>query len=102
MPDGSERDLGKIFDLDRSTLIKSMVQRMEECMRQAQAASDDLKAVVAECREAEFIVRDIDAMKTIARLRIKDKAAEAREKLEAMRRIGRAVGFDLFDWAGIA
>ena len=38
-------------------------------------------------------------MKKIAKLRLDDKASEAREQLSALERIGRAVGFDLFDWA---
>ena|ERR1700756_3125529 len=94
-----ERDFSKMFDLDRSTLIKNMVDRMESCMRQAQSAADDLKEVIADCREAEFIARDIGAMKKIARLRLKDQRAIAAEQIEALQRIGRAVGFDLFDWA---
>ncbi len=93
------RDFAKIFDLDRSTLTKSMVQRMEECMRQAKVAADDLKAVVAECVEREFSPRDIAAMKKLAKLRLEDKGGVAREQLEAMQRIGAAIGFDLFDWA---
>jgi hypothetical protein len=96
---GSGRDFEKIFDLDRSTLIKSMVQRMEECMRQAKVAADDLKEVVAECVEREIVQRDIVAMKKIAKLRLQDKGSDARDQLEALQRIGRVVGFDLFDWA---
>ena len=102
MPDDErkpERDLGTLFDLDRSTLIKNMVDRMETCMRHAQSAADDLKEVIADCREAELPARDISAIKKIARLRFKDKRAEAAEQIEALQRIGRAVGFDLFDWA---
>lgn len=100
-PDGAEpkRDFAKMFDLDRTTLTKSMVDRMERCMREAEAATADLKEVVAECREAEFSKRDIEAMKTIAKLRLQDKKRAAQEKLEALERVGKAVGFDLFDWA---
>ena len=94
-----KRDLHKVFDLDRTTLIKSMVDRMEQCMREADAARDDLKQIVAECREAEFGPRDIDAMKTVAKLRKDDKKGAAQEKLAALEKIGKATGFDLFDWA---
>ena len=31
--DEPKRDFTKMFDLDRSTLIKSMVDRMEECIQ---------------------------------------------------------------------
>ena len=94
-----KRDLHKMFDLDRSTLIKTMVDRMEQCMREADAARDDLKELLSECREAEFGPRDIAAMKKIAKLRKDDKGGDAKEQLEALQRIGRAVGYDLFDWS---
>ena len=42
--------------------------------------------------------RDITAKK-IAKLRLTDKGDDAREQLEALSRIGKAVAFDLFDWA---
>lgn len=41
-------------------------------------------------------------MKRIAKLRLDDKGSEAKEQLEALQRIGRAVSFDLFDWANAA
>lgn len=94
-----KRDFAKMFDLDRTTLVKSMVDRMERCMREADAARDDLKQILSECREAEFRAHDIAAMKKIAKLRKDDKLGDGREQLEALQRIGRAVGFDLFDWA---
>lgn len=93
-----KRDFGKMFDLDRSTLTKSFVDRMEECLRQQQVASDDLKQVCADAVEAEFGPNDIKAMKKIARIRLKDQRSDARDQLEALERIGRAVQFDLFDW----
>ena len=40
-------------------------------------------------------------MKKIARLRLKDQKGRAQEQLEALERIGKAVEFDLFDWAGV-
>jgi uncharacterized protein (UPF0335 family) len=104
-PRGEEhpkRDLHKMFDLDRKTLIKSMVDRMEQALREQDAARDDLKEIVSECREAEFGPRDIAAMKKIAKLRKDDKGGDAKEQLEALQRIGNAVGFDLFDWAATA
>lgn len=94
-----KRDFAKMFDLDRTTLTKSMVDRMERCLRDAESARDDLKEVVAECNNAEFGKRDIEAMKKIAKLRLQDKKGAAQEQLEALERIGKAVGFDLFDWA---
>lgn len=100
--DGTEptRDFAKMFDLDRSTLIKNMVDRMEACIRASTASREDLKEIATECRdEHEFPPREIIAMKKIAKLRLDDKGAEAREQLSALERIGRAVGFDLFAWA---
>jgi uncharacterized protein (UPF0335 family) len=97
--DEQKRDFAKMFDLDRTTLVKSMVDRMETCLREAASARDDLKEVLAECLQAEFPKRDIEAMKKIAKLRLDDKKGAAQEQLEALDRIGKAIGFDLFDWA---
>jgi uncharacterized protein (UPF0335 family) len=93
-----KRDFNKMFDLNRSTATKDFVTRMEECMRQQQVAADDLKQVVADATEAEFGPKDIRAMKRIAKWRLRDQLASAKEELEALERIGRAVQFDLFDW----
>lgn len=100
--DGHEpvRDFGKMFDLDRTTLTKNMVERMERALREADAAREEMKGVVADCKEREFAPRDIQAMKKIAKLRVDDKKSAAQEQLEALERVGKAVGFDLFDWAG--
>lgn len=65
-------------------------------MRQAEAARDDLKEILAEAKEAEFGRRDIEAMKKIAQLRLRDMREEAAGKLAALRRIGDACQFDLF------
>lgn len=98
-PSTPSRDWSATLDLNRSTATKSFVDRMEECMRQAEIARDDLKAVLADAKEAEFSPRDIEAMKKIAKLRLKDERGRAQEQLEALQRIGKAVGFDLFDWS---
>jgi uncharacterized protein (UPF0335 family) len=94
-----KRDFNAIFDLDRKKITRTFVDRMEQAMREADAARDDLKEVVAEAREANFGPRDIEAMKKIAKLRKDDKGGAAREQLESLKKIGGAVGFDLFDWA---
>ena len=94
-----KRDFVEMFDLDRKKLTKTIVDRMEHAMRERDAAADDLKQIVAECREATFKPRDIEAMKKIAKLRKDDKRGAAQEQLEALERIGGIVGFDLFDWA---
>lgn len=94
-----ERDLDAVFDISRKKLTKNMVDRMEQAMREADAARDDLKAIVAECREANFGPRDIEAMKKIAKLRKDDKGGAAKEQLAALDKIGGIVGFNLFDWA---
>lgn len=94
-----KRDFAKMFDLDRTTLTKSMVDRMETCMRDMETARGDLKEVIEQAKEAEFGKRDIEAMKKIAKLRLDDKKGAAQEQLAALERVGKAVGFDLFDWA---
>lgn len=95
-----KRDFNEIFDLDRKKLTRGLVDRMEQTMREADTARDDLKQIISECREAQLSPRDIEAMKKIAKLRKDDKRERAKEQLEALERIGGIVGFDLFDWAG--
>ena len=92
----SDTDWTKKLDLNRTAITADFVARMEACMRQQQTAADDLKEVVAQANEAEFSKRDIEAMKKIARLRLKDQIGRAREQLDALRRIGDAVQIDLF------
>jgi uncharacterized protein (UPF0335 family) len=102
MKDGDahpDRDFGKMLDLNRSSLTKNMVTRMEECMRAADIARDDLKEVVAECVQAEFGPLDIAAMKKIARLRLRDQQNTAKDQLRSLQKIAEAVDFNLFDWA---
>lgn len=94
-------DWAQRLDLDRTTATKNFVDRIEECLRDAQTAADDLKGVLAEAKEAEFAPRDVEAMKKIARLRLKDQIGRAQEQLEALQRIGDAVGADLFAWAAL-
>ncbi len=96
-----KRDWSKTLDLDRTTITREFVNRMETCMRQVQDAQEDLKQVIADAKEAEFKPRDVEAMKKIAKLRLKDQKGRAQEQLEALDRIGRAVEFDLFDWAAV-
>ena len=96
-----KRDWTKTLDLDRTAITREFVNRMENCMRQSQDAQDDLKQVIADAKGAEFKPRDVEAMKKIARLRLKDQKGRAQEQLEALERIGKAVEFDLFDWAGV-
>lgn len=97
--DTPEKDLGEIFDLDRKGLTAQLVTNMEQCLRDAQSAREDLKQVIASAKEAQFSRKDIAAMRKIANLRMKDQLTEAREQLAALERVGQAVGFDLFRWA---
>ena len=92
----SDTDWTKKLDLNRTTITKDFVARLETCMRDAETAAADLKEVVAQAAEAEFTKRDIEAMKKIARLRLKDQVGRAREQIDALRRIGAAVQCDLF------
>jgi uncharacterized protein (UPF0335 family) len=85
------------FSLNRTTAISSFVDRFESCMRDKEAAEDDIKEVAAEAKEAEFGPDDIQAMKLVARLRVKDQTTKARDKLAALRRVASAVQLTLFD-----
>lgn len=99
--DEPKRDFAKMLDLNRSTLIRTMVDQMEQALRDIDGAQEDLKQLVAAAKQHEFSPRDVAAMKQIAKLRLKDQGGAAKEKLEALERIGKAVGFDLFDWGGV-
>lgn len=92
-------DIAQIFDLDRKQATRKLVENMEQCMRDIENAQEDLRQVVASAKEAEFSVREVAAMKTVAKLRIKDQLGAAREKMGALERVSEAVGCPLFDWA---
>lgn len=94
-----KRDWTKTLDLNRTQLTKDMVDRFLDAMQRQQIAAEDIKIIAVAALEQEFSKRDIGAMKAIAKLRLNDKKSEAQEKLEALERIGKAVGFDLFDWS---
>jgi hypothetical protein len=96
--DEPKRDWTTTLDLNRTKLTQDMVDRFHDAMTRQQIAAEDIKVIALAALEAEFSKRDIGAMKTIAKLRLNDKSSEAREKLEALERIGQAVGMDLFDW----
>ena len=102
MSEEPKRDLEKMFDLNRSQLTRDLVNQFEDAMRRQETAADDIKEITATAKEQEYGPRDIEAMKKIAKLRLKDKGGAAREQLESLSRIGKTVGFDLFDWAGVA
>lgn len=95
------RNLEHMLDLNRTQITRDIVEQMEAAMRRQHLAGEDLRAIVAAAKEQEYPLRDIAAMKQIARLRLSDKCSEASDKLEALQRIGKTVGVDLFDWAGV-
>lgn len=92
----SDTDWTKKLDLNRTTITTNFVDRFEEVMRQQEAAANDLKEITADASEQEFSKRDIEAMKKIAKFRLKDQIGRAREQISALRRIGAAVQCDLF------
>ena len=97
---GPKRDWSATLDLDRKTVTNNLVDRFEEVMRQQQECSADLKTLTEEAtNKHEFGPLEVNAMKRIAKLRLKDEGGRAREQLTALHRVGLAVGFDLFDWA---
>ena len=91
-----ERDFSKMLDLDRTTAISDFVERFERCMRDKEAAEDDIKELAAEAKEAEFGPDDIAAMKKVARLRLKDQVTKARDQLAALQRVASAIQLTLF------
>jgi hypothetical protein len=101
MPDASEppRDFERMLDLNRSTLIRDFVDEMEARMREVETARVGLKDIVEAAKNQEFTPAEANAMKKIAKLRLKDKKAEAQGELEALDRIGKAADYDVFDWS---
>lgn len=93
------RDFEAMLDLDRSTLTRNFVDRIEALLRAQEEARNDLKDVLDEALHAEFRKHDIAAMKKIAKLRLQDKVGDAREQLAALERISEIVGMPLFDWS---
>jgi uncharacterized protein (UPF0335 family) len=93
----SNPDFNRMLDLDRTTAISDFVERFEQCMREKEAAEDDIKELAAEAKEAEFGPDDIQAMKKVARLRLKDQVTKARDQLAALQRISNAVQLTLFE-----
>ena len=93
-----KKDWMQVLDLNRTTAIKSYVDRMERCLRDIDAAREDLKEVAREAKEAEFSPRMVKAMNKVAKLRKDDKKGAAQEELAALEAVGKAVGFDLFSW----
>jgi uncharacterized protein (UPF0335 family) len=95
----SDTDWTKKLDLNRTTITTDFVNRFEAVMRDQQTAADDLKEIAAQAAEQEFTKRDIEAMKKLAKMRLKDQIGRAREQIDALRRIGAAIQIDLFDVA---
>lgn len=96
-----KRDWTKTLDLNRTKLTCDMVDRFFDAMTRQQIAAEDIKVITLSAIEAEFSKRDIGAMKTIAKLKLKDQKSRAQEKLEALERISKIVQFDLFDFAAV-
>jgi hypothetical protein len=101
IPGDPPRDFARMLDLDRSTLIKDFVGEMEARMRDVETALSDLKDIAEAAARQEFTPREVAAMKKIAKLRLKDQKAAASLELEALQRIGRAAGFDVFDFGAV-
>ena len=99
--DEPKRDWEATLDLNRTKLTQDIVDNLHDAMVRQQIAADDIKILKANALEQEFSKRDIAAMVTIARLRLKDQKSQAQEKLEALERIGKIVQFDLFDFSAV-
>jgi uncharacterized protein (UPF0335 family) len=93
-----KRDFSKMLDLNRATITKEYVDQYEVAFQQQVSAASDIRQITDDAKEAEFGPREIKAMKRIAKLRLQDKLADAKEDLEALERVGRLVQFDLFDF----
>lgn len=94
-------DIVAKMGLGSEQAIRDYVDRMEHCMRSAQAAADDLKEIVADAQEIGFKPNDIAAMKKFAKLRLKDQLGRAREQLWSLKKISEAAQEDLFDFDAV-
>jgi hypothetical protein len=99
MSDAGEpkRDFERMLDLNRSTLIRDFVDEMEARVREIDTAQVAQKDIVEAAKRQEFTPSETAAMKKIARLRMKDKKAQAQQELEALERIGIAVDFNVME-----
>ena len=95
------RDFERMLDLNRSSLIRDLVGEMEARLREVESAQVAVKDVVEAAKRQEFTAKEAAMMKKIARLRLKDKGAEAAQELETLARMAKATGFPLFTWAGL-
>ena len=96
-PDVRLCDFERMLDLGRSTLIRDFVDEMEARLREIDTAQVALKEIVEAAKRQEFTPSEAVAMKKIARLRMKDKKAQAQQELEALERVGIAVDFNVMD-----
>lgn len=96
--DAPTSDIAAKLGLGSTQAIRDYVDRMEHCMRSAQAAADDLKGVEADAKEIGFKPNDIAAMKKFAKLRLKDQLGKAREQLWSLKKVSEAAQDDLFDF----
>lgn len=101
-PPKQEVNLAEMFDLSRDKAVANYVDRFEELLRQKDAVQQDIKELAAEAKEALFSPVEIKAMQDVAKWRKDDKGNPAAEKLAALRRVSKAVHFDLFAWADAA
>ena len=99
LPRPGANELAEIFDLDRKDLYARMVSQIEQCLRDIDSAREDLKQIMASCKEAQISRSEIAAMRKIAQLRLNDQIGRAREELAALQRVGNACGLALFEWA---
>jgi hypothetical protein len=97
MPKESSTIFDARIDASRSDRVKAFVERMYEILRGIEAGQIDLKAVAVECEQRGFKKREIAAMRKIAKLSLDDKISQARDSLDALRRISSEAGVDLFD-----
>lgn len=84
---------------NKDKLTQAFVDRIERAMIESKNAADDLKQIIVECKDAGFLPKTIAAMKAMAKIRMNDTIEEAREKLETLERVSRAVGVNLFNWS---
>jgi hypothetical protein len=84
---------------DRSALIAQIVQQFEQIETDKLSTRQDERAVTVSCMEAELSKAEVVAIKRLAKLRVIGKLDAERERIDAMRQVGKAVGVDLFTWA---
>lgn len=96
----SDEPMEEVFDISRNGRTKEIIAEFERCLTDVETAQQEMKEITMTCASEQFSKADVAAMKKVARLRMKDKVAEARRELAALERVSNAAEMSLFDFDG--